>query len=355
MSSDISRFIRQIPAASLRRYFEAVHEGLTEGVEWDESERTVKRQLLDLAEGLVGQSLARLTSDAERVNALADGVGQSILSHLIQKTERETYFALANEFDRSLWIYLTDIVRFQRAEEHRYIDVRRDGRLWDAFIGTKDASVSNDPEHFEQFKAQLLDRYRSAGQVYVEIHKRTRLGSDDCEVELFQIMVYREDLPSTQKAFEDQRIVSKIVRPVIEMALTYEPKCGSIEVIADGGEHRQFIAKAFSEYLLQSPIAGEKIPLKHYEIQKLLKSMVLSVEPGDGLEWARVTMLKVSPPNSNNSFTLEVSHSDIQTIYEVSRKYFGDNDPLQAGFRLLQVRITNLCPMPTVAVGKFCM
>lgn len=98
-------------------------------------------------------------------------------------------------------------------------------------------------------------------------------------------MVYREDLPSTQPAFEDESLVSKIVRPVKEVALTYEPKSEYIEVAAEDNENRKAIPKIFTEILLQSPIEGEKIPLKRYKIQSLLRHRALSF---DGIEDIRI-------------------------------------------------------------------
>ena len=51
-------------------------------------------------------------------------------------------------------------------------------------------------------------------------------------------------------------------------------------------------------------------------------------------------MLKVSRPNSYNTVTLDVSTKEESSIYEISKEYFGDNDPLKSGFKLKQVRIS---------------
>ncbi len=153
-------------------------------------------------------------------------------------------------------------------------------------------------------------------------------------------MVYREDLPSTQFTFEKEKVVPKIVRPVKQVALTYEPKSGYIEIIAEGKEQRKLITKIFSETLLQSPIEGDQIPLKQYDIQKLLKPVVLSFDPEDGIDYVKVTMLKVAQPNSYNNVTLDVAAKEDRSIYDLSKEYFRNNDLLQSGFRLKQVRIS---------------
>ena len=340
MSSEISRLIKNIPATSLKKYFEGVHGDLVEEVKWDADEKTVKKSLLDIAETITGEKLALLTSDAERINALTDELGQSILKHAVKKEELEEYSQLANEFDRALWMYLKDAERFLQVEDFWYADTKRQGRMWEAFVGPEKITISKDRSHLELFKSKLMELYRAMGRIQVDIYERTRSDIEGNDIKIIQIMVYREDLPNTQLAFENEKLVSKMVRPVKEVALTYEPENGYIEIIAEGKEQRKSITKIFSETLLQSPIEGEIIPLKQYDIQKLLKPVVLSFDPEDGIDSVRVTMLKIAQPNSYNNVTLDVATKEGRSIYDVSKEYFGDNDPLQSGFRLKQVRIS---------------
>jgi hypothetical protein len=212
--------------------------------------------------------------------------------------------------------------------------------MWEAFKGTENISIGAHEHQLSAFKDKLLELFRAAGKIKVEIYERTRSDAEENETDVIQIVVYREDLPSTQLAFEDENLVSRIFRPVKEIALTYEPTTGYIEIIAEGKEHRRSIAIIFSETLLQSPIDGESIPLKQYDIQKLLNPMVLSFDTEDGIESVKVTMLKVARPNSNNNVTLDVATKEERSIYDVSKEYFGGNDPLKSGFRLKQVRIS---------------
>jgi len=340
MSSEISKFIKNIPIESLKKYFDSVHNDLVEEVDWGSDDKSVRKSLLSLSEGVTGEKLALLTSDAERVNALTDELGQSILKHFVRDDELKKYYQLKNEFDRVLWMYLKDTDRFLQVEDCWFTDTRRQGRMWEAFVGPEGLKISEDGDNLSSFKNKLMELFRAVGQIKVNVYERTRSEGENNEIEIIQIMVYREDLAITQLAFENEDLVSKIVRPVQEVALTYEPKRGYIEIIAEGKESRKAITKIFSETLLQSPVEGENIPLKEYDIQKLLKPVVLSFDPDDGIESVRVTMLKVARPNSNNSVTLDVGTKEERSIYDVSKGYFGDNDPLKAGFRLKQVRIS---------------
>lgn len=340
MSSEITKFLKKTPINSLQRYFESVHEELVADIEWDEDEKLIRKFLLSLADDLLGETVAILKSDAERINSLTDELGQNILKHSVTDDELEEYYTLENEHDRVLWLFLNDSIRFRQVEDSWYTDTGRNGRMWDAFIGPKGVSVSDSPEDIVTFKKKIMELFRTAGKIQVDIYERARTDGEDNQIELIQIMVYREDLPSTQLAFDDDTLISMIVRPVKEVALTYEPETGQIEVVVEGTENRKAIPKIFSEILLKTPIDGQKIPLKYYNIQSLLKERTLSVDPEDGIESVNVTMLKVAPPNSYNTVTIDVATKEERSIYDVSKDYFGDNDPLKSGFTLKQARIS---------------
>lgn len=340
MNSEISRLIKNTPVASLKRYFESVHYDLIEEFNWKSDEKSIRKSLLDIAETLTDQKLALLKSDAERITALTDELGQSILKHFISDDELKEYYHLENEYDRVLWLFLKDSQRFRQIEDCWYTDTGRNGRMWDGFVGPKNIEVKKNDTDILAFKNKIMELFRAVGKIQVDIYERTRSESEGNQIELIQVMVYREDLPSTQLAFEEESLISKIVRPVKEVALTYEPKSGHIEVVVEGKENRTAIPKIFSETLLKSAFEGEKIPLKRYNIQSLLKQRTLSFDSIDGIESVDVTMLKVARPNSYNTVTLDVATKEENSIYEVSKKYFGDNDPLKSGFILKQVRIS---------------
>ena len=353
MSSDIFKFIKNVPVESLKAYFNDAHPDLAVDVAWDSDDKSIRNSLLAISEKLAGDKLASFRFDTERVNSLTDELGQSILKHFVRDEELNEYYQLKNEFDRVLWMFRNDANRFLQVEDCWYTDTRRQGRMWEAFVGPDKLVISTDAENLSSFKNKLLELYRATGNIKIDIYERMRSDGEGNEVEIIQIMVYREDLPSTQLEFENENLVSKTVRLVKEVALTYEPNNGHIEIVAEGKEYRKSITKIFSETLLQSPIEGENLPLKLYDIQSLLKPRTLSFDPADGIESVKVTMLKVARPNSNNTVTLDVATREESNIYDVSNEYFGDNDPLRSGFRLKQVRISiKFMPDNESRVGK---
>ena len=73
MNSAISRLINKLPVASLEAYFTAVHSEAVEDLDWEEETSALKKMLLDITEKINGETLAHLTSDAERIDSLTDG------------------------------------------------------------------------------------------------------------------------------------------------------------------------------------------------------------------------------------------------------------------------------------------
>lgn len=340
MATAITRLIKNLPKESLETFFSGVHSEIADSIDWDADQRTVRKSLLEAASIAVGVPLAKLRSDAERIDALTDELGQSILKHSLQDNELSDYYELVNEHDRALWLFLTDQERFRLVEDLWYVDTNRQSRMWDGFLGPQDCLLDTSEKQLSTFKEKLLALFRAAGKIKVDVYDRTHVDGEDEEITVTQIMVYREGLPSTQLAFKDNNLVRRVFRPVKEVALTYEPISGHIEVVAEGKEQRKEIAKIFSEALLEKPINGQGIPLRRYDIQKLLKSKALSTDSEDGIEFAKVTQLKVAPLNSNNNVTLDIPTNEERSIYQVASAYFGDNNPLKSGFRLTKARIS---------------
>lgn len=206
-------------------------------------------------------------------------------------------------------------------------------------LGRKNISVSRNPLDIEGFKQRIVEYFRINGKIKIEIFDRKKPYGEDQELDIVQIMVYREGFPESYTALENDDLVAKTFRPVIEMALTYEPVSGQIEVIANTKEVRTEIARAFSGSLLQTEIEGETVPLKQYDISKLLRPFDFPTDLDDGIGSVQVTMLKLKPHDNSGKVTLEVAANETRTIYEASQEWFNAHDPLRSGFLLAQVKI----------------
>jgi hypothetical protein len=339
MSANLNKFFRNTPPQSLQLYFQSYPSVVSEAVNWNKPPKNIATPLLKAIDELSDDEKAVHYDNAERVDEMTDEIGQNALLSVVSNEDREAYESLEGEHDRALFVFLRDGKAFSKAENIRKADAYRKGQMWNGFVGPKDITVSNNEEDIMAFKQKVVDYFRISGNVKVEVFTRDKPYEDGKDLKITHIMVYHEDFPTSFNRFKDsETIVPEIIRPVVEMTLTYEPESGSIEVIAKGAECREAIAKMLSETLLHTEIDGERIPLKQYNISHLLNPFKFPTDPDDGIESVKVQMLMLNPQDSYNKITLEVTAKEQKTIYDISNEWFDINDPLRKGFKLAKVK-----------------
>jgi len=167
----VANFIRNTPAASLRTYFERAGIDIPIKIDWDGPERDIVRPLLQLVDEMDETALARVVNDAERVTKMADEAGQNALFGVV--ADRTTLDNLGNAHDRALWVFLNDPTGFLRAEDVRFTDERRRGRMWDGFIGEPNGVLCRDAFAVDAFETAIRKRFAS-NNVHVDIFDRQR-------------------------------------------------------------------------------------------------------------------------------------------------------------------------------------
>ena len=151
-------------------------------------------------------------------------------------------------------MFLHDAVGFRHAEEVRFTDERRRGRMWDGFVGDRGLPLRRDAAAVDAFKAAVRDRFHSS-KVHVDIFDRHRPTFDDDASELVQATIYREGRPDDFLEFVNGALDRRPRRPVYEAGLTYEPATGMIEVVASDRESRQDFVRLFARELLATEFA----------------------------------------------------------------------------------------------------
>ena len=108
---------------------------------------------------------------------------------------------------------------FRRAEEVRYTDRHREGRAWSGYAAPKRLTPATGEAALAAFKATALGLFGSL-EGHCEIYRRTRPSRDAADSELFQLTLYRDDLPVTYFALEGGHLVRRHRRPVVEVSVT---------------------------------------------------------------------------------------------------------------------------------------
>jgi len=99
-------------------------------------------------------------------------------------------------------MFLNDDPGFRRAEDVRYTDEKRGGRMWGGYAGPQGADLQRDGPALETFKAALREHFDSPN-VHVEIFDRFRPTFDGDSRALVQLTIYREGRPDDMLAFTD--------------------------------------------------------------------------------------------------------------------------------------------------------
>ncbi len=334
----IPDFIRSTPPASLRDYFTATFAELPPDVPWDGKASDVVQPLLRAVDGMDDAERMRVMNDADRVGAMADEAGQTALFAVT--TSPDILDDLENGYARSLWMFLNEPRGFDRAEEVRYADDRRYGRMWEAFLCDPNLVVPRDGAPVTAFERAVAHHFDSRN-VLVEICDRSRPNLEGDDTRLIQVAVYREGRAGDRRAFVEGRLDRLPFRPVIEAALTYEPSSGTIEVVAQARETREDLVRLFAEHMLGAPFAGQRVPIRQFTLDHLLLPFSFPHDPEDGIESVRVTLVKLMPLDTQaERVTLECMRGAERSIWEMGEGRFREHDPMAGGYRITQVRFT---------------
>ncbi len=128
---------------TLRAYFEHSGIGLPANIDWAVPEPGNRAPLLKAVDELTDTEKARLALDAGRIGDLVSDVGQIALYSVAE--DKAFLDALAARMTGRFGCFVNDPVRFRRAEEVRYTDERRRGRIVGGFIVTADQPLNKDP------------------------------------------------------------------------------------------------------------------------------------------------------------------------------------------------------------------
>ena len=302
---------------------------------FDGAVRANMRGLLEWIGQLDNRVLGVMGADAERVLEMADNLGQESIRAVA--SDHADFAAQENAIARTVWLYLHEPDSFRRAEEIRYADNYRLGRMWDGFVGLRGASVSEVPDHRREFAERIKVWFRSS-QVKVEVYERVRVGLKGGETRLVQVVVYREGLPDSVLEFENGDLTRRHLRPVYEFSLTYDADTGVIEVVAQDRASREEMAHAFTDTLLRQKISGKRIPLREYDLRPLMSIHPFPTDPEDGIRAVEVISLSLQPLiDGAEMITFDADRKTGRSLYERLFEWFREHNPLTNGFRIQKV------------------
>lgn len=339
----VAKVMRNTPPHRLRDYFvarglEMILATTTGGAVL----RSTTAALLRAMEMFGETDQAILNADFERIQEMTDEAGQWAILHAPGGDQgRQTLRNLSNPHERAMWLFLNDPERFRRAEEVRYTDTRRQGRMWSGFVGPRQLVASRDPASVAQFEERVRTLFGSRN-AKLDLFERSRIGRDNRTEQVVQAVIYRDGLPDAGLEFNALgELELHLRRPVFEVAITYDPASGVIEVVAQGVEHRARLARLFAEVILRQGILGLRIPLRQFDLSRLLTPCDFPSDPEDGIEAVKVTSLKLRPQEPEPvNLELNADWRSRHTVHELARQWLIAGNVLQEHFEAVEATIS---------------
>jgi hypothetical protein len=326
----LNRFLRRIPTNILQAYFVKASIPLAAGEEWSLALSHDTRGLKQLLDRLFEGDRARLMNDAERIGGMSDEPGQAALLGVLP--DHKPLKPLQNGHARAAWVFVNEPDSFRRAEEARFTDERRRGRMWSGYAGERNCSMVRSAEVLDRFRSAVRKHYGSQN-VHVDLFDREKKGLKGEIFRLAQATIYRDGLPDDVPEFHDGKLAWRPRKPVYEAAVTYEPKSGSIEVVADNRKSHAYLARMFAQEFLGSESGEDELPLREFSLDILLRPYNFPTDAEDGIESVKVTQLRVMPVDSEGErLTLECTREHSNTIWGMAAQRFGQSNPLDAGW-----------------------
>lgn len=294
---DPRKVLKQISNPLLREFFH--RRGELDDVPWDDlTEHKIDAifeawQALDEPKKLEVQVILR------DVCELADHRGRAVLAEEIlwRCPDRAAEFeAQASKADNAMWVYLNVHEAFDEAAMFARADALAAGRYWNRRNSLpKKALVVN--EALRDRLAQALTSFYGPTQMRGRhchiVHYRRSGGGD-------YFFAYLDDYPDKHLVFDgnsDQPIV-RADRYAFENVFVYNEGDGSMELYAQGGKKLwEPLQTAFCEAVLDEKIDPADPMRPAYQLDHLLTpDFPLPTDPADGVEEARITLLRIAPP-----------------------------------------------------------
>ena len=334
----LSALLRKTPGEGLREYFDRPEIGLPTEIDWSVEDADLTRPLMSAIEEMSRTQRDRVVSAAERVTALSDAPGQAAIYSVAE--DPGFLDSLANPHARALWLFINAPNRFRHAEEVRFTEDRRRGRMWAGYMSEAGREVRRDAGTVHAFVSAIKE-YSGAAHVHADIFDRVRTTHEGDECDLVQVTIYREGRPDDLLRFDDKgTLVRQAYRPVFEAAITYEPATGGLEVVANDKATRLEIAKSAVTHLLGIEFTENRLPLRYYDLSVLLAPYDFPADEEDGIEGVEVRELRLMPINdSSRRVTLETMARGDGTIWSMADEIFGDRTPLRDGFVVTRARL----------------
>ncbi|QXP89587.1 hypothetical protein [Methylococcus capsulatus] len=266
---------------------------------------------------------------AEKIVLLTDGPGQDVVEGfregIFDEADRKAFDALKDQYERALWLYRHAPTVFKEALDARQADVfRQSTACYSGFMAPANLAVATDAESRQAFLGAVAEHLgclptEVAIQIFLRLRPDTESGE---EVDLYQISIHCNRPPETIDCVQSSELIAQHIIRSEPSHITYEPANGHLEVLSRHGSDREALALIAAQSLLQSPITGERIPIKQYDYQSLAASRTFDLSGEEIVASVKVVELGYTDSN-HRSLLVRIWSKDIDDIYTAAQSLIG--------------------------------
>jgi len=297
---DPRKVLKQIANPLLREFFVEKRGELTD-VPWDDLTEHKIDAIFEAWQALPERQKLEVQIILRDVYELADHRGRAVLAEEIlwRCPERAQEFeAQASKADNAMWVYLNVREAFDEAAMFARADALAAGRYWNRRNSLPKKALAVDQQMCDQLAEALTSFYgptQMRGRYCHIVHYRRSGGGD-------YFFAYLDDYPDKHLVFDgnsDQPIV-RADRYAFENMFVYNAGDGSMELFAQGGKKVWGpLQTAFCQAVLEEEIEPADPMRPAYQLDHLLTpDFPLLTDPADGVEEARITLLRIAPRGS---------------------------------------------------------
>jgi hypothetical protein len=340
--ASITSFFRKTPVPSLKAYFATKLFTLPATVTWTGTDSDVVDTLIAALDTFSEADREALILEITRIMALADEPGQNALLAVV--SDRVAFDTIEGGHNRALWVLMNEHANFQLAEDVRYNDEKRRGRMWQGFVVEKYKPVRKDQVSRDALTAEIQKKFNTSN-VHVDVFDRYRVTLDGASHQLVQVAVYREGRPDDALGFDSAgKLQRHLVKPVYEASLTYEPSEGVIEVVAGDKDVRMAMASMMGRTLMDIDFKGEILPAREYDLGVLMEPFDFPTDPrapaDQVVEKVQVRELRFQPLDRNGQrVTLECDGLGGETIWDMADNHIAQAAQRRADWVITRARL----------------
>jgi hypothetical protein len=327
-AENLSKLLGHLPPAVFRDFMTGEFKLVMPDLDPKQGKREQRAALESVLSVLGVSERQKIEEVAERIVLLSDGAGQDVIEgfrdDIFDETDRETFAAIRNQYERALWLYLHEPGVFKEALDARQADVfRQSAACYSGFLAPKQLAVLEDEASQKAFHQRVAQQLGCAADaVAIQVFKRLRPDTQTGEdVDLYQISIHHNHPPELVDCVQAGELVPQEVIRAVSSHVTYEPANGHLEVLSKDTDGREALARIVADSLLQSPISGERIPLKQYDYQSLAVPRHFDLS-GENVASVKVIELGYSVSN-HRSLLVKIWAKDADDIYTAAKSLIG--------------------------------